>query len=87
MKIECAAHNVPVSDLQMYWEKSSTGDPGVPAKWNYAIAINATQPPIHELGEEETLNFTAIVPYASWNGQYVTLSTVVRESTIFESCG
>lgn len=88
MKNECAAYSIPESDLQTYWEVSATGDPGVSAKWSYAIAIDrAADGPSGELGEHETLNFTAVVPHYSWMLQYVTLSTVTREATIYEGYG
>lgn len=89
MHIHCAEHNLSIAELETFWEKQSTEDPTVTAKWSYSTTlINIARPPTRVLtAVDESLNFTALVDPVVYEGQYNALWTVQRENVVESSFG
>ncbi|KAK0627938.1 hypothetical protein B0T14DRAFT_563702 [Immersiella caudata] len=83
---KCAAEsNIPVSTLQLFWEKFVTGTSKVSAKWSYetALANVSPKPPTYQLGDADTgLNVTSIVPPDTYLAQWNVLGMVARENYV-----
>ena len=80
METKCAPYQVKPSLLQKYWEDQTTGDKAVTAKWTYASTLQQiTEPPSLELGEEQTLNFTAKLSDEKFKAGYDTNVAFERE--------
>lgn len=87
----CAADDVPVSQLEGFWETEATEDAAVPPVWSFSEAVaNVTEAPGRELGEDvesETLNFTALVNSEAYASQYNAMFAVQRETVVENSYG
>ncbi|KAK7026116.1 hypothetical protein VNI00_015691 [Paramarasmius palmivorus] len=81
---------IPTSKLEAYWEVYPTEDKAVAPKWDYGTSlynVNMTQPPTRELGADDMLNFTAVVPDDAYDLQFRTLEQMVNEETIHARYG
>jgi hypothetical protein len=79
MQAECEAYNVPVSQLEQYWEESASGSPLVPAKWAYSETLaNITTPPMNVLGHHQALNVTSLASPEMYSMQFSFMSTFNR---------
>lgn len=84
----CAQDDVPAWKLEKYWADECTGDPSVAPKWTYAQSLSqVTEPPTREVTEEDTLNFTGIVPHDSWEIGYYTDINFEWEETLHPRFG
>jgi hypothetical protein len=71
--------DLSTSELETFWEATSTGDPAVQPVWSYRQALaNITAEPTMELGHGGTINATVVTPYF-WNVLYGTYSTLYQE--------
>ncbi|KAL9127263.1 MAG: hypothetical protein Q9217_003822 [Psora testacea] len=88
MSTNCAQYHVPTSRLEKFWEEQCTGDPTVAPKWDYRTALqHVTQPPTRELTMDDTLDFTALAPEATWELQYRTLTFFEAEERVHARYG
>jgi len=70
----CADQRVDAWKLEKYWQEKTTGEKDVVPKWTYAQAAREVrEPPTQELGEDNLLNFTALVPHDTWSSYVKTL--------------
>lgn len=88
MQSTCAQFNVEAWRLERYWRDKATGDPAEVPKWAYEQALEqVTQQPQQEVSTTETLNFTATVPYESWDAQRRTLEHFEKQETLHSRYG
>jgi hypothetical protein len=88
MNSTCAHLQIETWRLEKYWRDKTTEDLAVVPKWGYTEALDQiTQPPEQEFGEEDTLNFTAIVPYHSWISQKCTMEQFELAETLHSRYG
>ncbi|KAK5651922.1 hypothetical protein OQA88_11581 [Cercophora sp. LCS_1] len=65
--INSTCDTVPAWKKEKYWADQATGDPAVSPKWTLSEALaNIREAPSREVGEDESLNFTALVSYETW---------------------
>ena len=85
---KCAQYRVRTSKLEKFWEDQCTGDPTVAPKWDFSTALqHVAEPPTQELTMDDTLNFTAITPEATWELQYHTMTAFEAEETVHARYG
>ncbi|KAF1984279.1 hypothetical protein K402DRAFT_406240 [Aulographum hederae CBS 113979] len=79
----CSAFGIETWRLEKYWADKCTGDPSVLPKWTYSDTLRQLQgAPAQELPEEEAvLNYTALVPHETWDGNYRTLENFEEQET------
>lgn len=88
MSTNCAEYQTPTSRLEKFWETETTGDPKVLSKWDYGTTLqNITPRPVREVTENDTLDFTAIVPETTWDTYYRTLIFFEREEKVHAKYG
>lgn len=88
MNSTCTDFNVETWRLEKYWKDKTTGEPAVVPKWGYGEALDQiAQPPTQELGVEDTLNFTAIVPHHTWDSQKQTMEKFELAETLHSRYG
>lgn len=79
-KCEEVDERLTTSEIEEFWERTSTGDPNVKPHWSYTQALaNVSEPPTVELGHGGTVNTTVITPFF-WNVLYGTYTTLYQES-------
>ena len=79
-KCEEVDERLTTSEIEEFWERTSTGDPKVKPHWSYTQALaNVSEPPTVELGHGGTVNTTVITPFF-WNVLYGTYTTLYQES-------
>ena len=85
---KCIPHHVLASKLELFRENQATGDLAVPPKWTYAQALqHVAQPPTRVLGNDDVLNFTALVNGSMWSLQASTLQSFYREEALHAKFG
>lgn len=84
MVLEVEMRRSQTSQIEAFWEKQSTEDPTVPAKWGYEAALlKITEGPTYVLAAtDEDLNFTSIVNPDTYQAQWNTLTSVQRENVV-----
>ncbi|EEY19540.1 ferric reductase transmembrane component 4 [Verticillium alfalfae VaMs.102] len=88
LQSNCAEFDVPVSELQKFWEEQATGEPTVQPKWSYSAGLQSVQEaPTKILTMHDTLNFTALTSEEDWDVQFKTLSYFEREEAIHARYG
>ena len=79
----CAESGVDAWKLEKYWKEKTTDDPTVVPKWTYAQTLeHITGIPVKEVPEEETLDFTAVVPHELWDTQKRTMELFEKQETL-----
>ncbi|KAB5566033.1 ferric reductase like transmembrane component-domain-containing protein [Coniochaeta sp. 2T2.1] len=65
--------SVPAWKKEKYWLEQSTGSKTVAPKWSFAQALaQVKEVPTREVGEDEMLNFSALVNHESWQTNKLT---------------
>jgi len=74
---------ISIGAIEKYWAIQVTGDASVPAKWNFATALDAVNgtPPV-TWTKEDTLNSTMLVAEEAWSIQYKFFDTMDYNSYI-----
>ncbi len=84
----CADFDVETWRIEKYWQEKTTGDVRVSPKWTYGESLTKIiEAPVRELAEDDTLNFTAVVPHESWMTQKMTMMYFEEQETLHARYG
>lgn len=81
IKTKCheVGEHLTTSEIEEFWERTTTGDPAVQPRWSYRQALaNVTEIPTMVLGHGGTITET-VVPPEFWSVLYGTYSTLYQE--------
>lgn len=78
-KCDEVGEDLTTSEIEEFWERTTTGDPAVQPRWSYRQALaTVSEPPTIVLGHGGTINAT-VVPPLFWGVLYGTFSTLYQE--------
>lgn len=78
-KCDEVGEHLTTSEIEEFWERTASGDPGVEPRWSYRQALaNISEAPVVELGHGGTINETVKTPFF-WNVLYGTYTTLYQE--------
>lgn len=87
--INSTCTSVETWKLEKYWAEKTTGEVVLKPKWGYWETVERIEEKPTRLlpGEDEDLNFTAVIPHDSWARQKLTLETFERVETLHSRYG